>query len=83
MKIWSIETRKWKKKTSYRVVWFVNGEKFSEPFDTFPLADSFRSDLVAASRRGEAFDVIEGMPVSMLRAGTKCRGSISPSPTLT
>jgi len=32
------------------------------------LADSFRSDLVSASRRGEAFHVDTGRPVSMRRA---------------
>jgi len=68
VKIWRIEKRVHTRKTTYRVVWFVAKQRFSEKFETDALADSFRSDLVAASRRGEAFDVIEGRPVSMLRA---------------
>ena len=62
VKIWKIETRVRKTKTNYRVVWFVAGARFSDLFDTFALADSFRSDLVAASRRGEAFDRTQGLP---------------------
>lgn len=68
VKIWKIEKRIYKSKTSYRVVWLVAKERFSEKFETEALADSFRSDLVAAARRGEAFDIVEGRPVSMLRA---------------
>lgn len=67
VKIWKIETRTWKTKMSYRVVWFVSGERFNDTFDTIALADSHRSDLVAAARRGEAFDRTQGLPVSMLR----------------
>jgi integrase len=68
VKIWQIETRKWRSKTSYRVVWFVDGERSTEKFDTFALADSYRSELVKASRSGEAFDIETGLPVSMSRA---------------
>jgi hypothetical protein len=65
--IWKIETRKWKSKTSYRVAWLVNEERFNEKFETFALADSFRSELVTAARSGEAFDTVTGRPVSMSR----------------
>lgn len=68
VKIWNIEKRRYEHKTTYRVVWLVAKERFSEKFETDALADSFRSDLVAAARRGEAFDTVEGRPVSMLRA---------------
>lgn len=67
VKIWKVERRAWKSKTSYRVVWFVAGVRFGETFETSALADSFRSDLVAASRRGEAFERTQGLPVSKLR----------------
>lgn len=67
VKIWKIEKRAWRSKTTHRVVWFVAAERFSEKFETVALADSFRSDLVAASRRGEAFDSVDGLPVSMRR----------------
>jgi hypothetical protein len=39
-----------------------------EPFKTVALADSFRSDLLSAARKREAFDVETGLPVSMQRA---------------
>src|SRR4051812_41120963 len=64
VKIWNIETRRWKSKTSYRVTWFVAGERFDEKANTYALADSFRSDLIAAARRGEAFHRVRGLPVS-------------------
>lgn len=57
-----------KKANTYYVRWSVSGKRFKEPFRTSALADSFRSDLVSAQRRGEAFDGAEGRPVSMMRA---------------
>ena len=50
------------------MLWEVAKKRFRETFDNHTLADSFRSDLVAAARRGEAFDTVEGRPVSMMRA---------------
>lgn len=68
VQIWQIETRSGKRKSSYRVAWLVAGEKFTETYDHWTLAESFRPELVAAARRGEAFDRNQGRPVSMLRA---------------
>ena len=67
VKIWSIEKRPGKRKTTYRLHWQVDKQKFTESFDTFAHADSFRSELMSAARRGEAFDVDEGLPLSMMR----------------
>lgn len=67
VRIWKIEPYKGKRKTTYRVRWIVDGEKFGESFDTSPLADGFRSQLVSAARSGEAFDTTSGLPVSHLR----------------
>jgi integrase len=64
---WAIEKRVRKRSTSYRVHWFVAKKKFTETFGTFAHADSFRSELMAAARRGEVFDRVEGLPASMLR----------------
>ncbi|MGW6398918.1 tyrosine-type recombinase/integrase [Streptomyces sp. NPDC055134] len=44
--------------------WVVAGKRWREPFDTAALADSFRSELITATRRGEAFDRETGRPVS-------------------
>lgn len=67
VKIWAIETRVRARTTRYRVAWLVDDARFHESFNTFAHADSFRSELVAASRRGEAFDRVEGLPASMIR----------------
>jgi hypothetical protein len=67
VKIWAIETRVRARTTRYRVPWVVDKERFRESFSTFAHADSFRSELVAAARRGEAFDRVEGLPASMIR----------------
>jgi integrase len=46
----------------------VAGKEWKEPFKNSALAESFRSDLVAAARKGEAFDIESGSPVSLQRA---------------
>ncbi|GAB3583363.1 hypothetical protein GCM10027445_58020 [Amycolatopsis endophytica] len=67
VRIWAIETVRGKRRTTYRVRWLVAGKKFGEYFATVGLADSFRSDLVTASRKGEAFDTESGLPVLLMR----------------
>jgi integrase len=63
VKVWGIRTIKGRR-TTYRVRWIVDGQPRSENFPTLALADAFRSDLVSASRRGEAFSLTTGRPVS-------------------
>jgi hypothetical protein len=53
--------------TTYWVRWRVAGKDFKEPFRLSAQADSFRSDLVSAARKGEAFVITSGRPVSMQR----------------
>ncbi|ADD40069.1 tyrosine-type recombinase/integrase [Stackebrandtia nassauensis] len=68
VRIWAIETRKLKRGNSYRVVWFVAGKRQPpETFTTWAAADSFRSKLVAAHRKGELFDIDTGRPISWLK----------------
>ncbi|MFE7174252.1 tyrosine-type recombinase/integrase [Streptomyces sp. NPDC057616] len=64
VKIWSIRVYRGKQKTSYSVRWSLDGREWRQPFDTRALADSFRSELVSATRRGEAFSLTTGRPVS-------------------
>ncbi|MCG3748881.1 tyrosine recombinase XerC [Amycolatopsis sp. Poz14] len=71
VKVWSIETRKGKRKTTYRVRWVVAEKRCDDTFDTFPLANNFRSALLTAVSKGEAFDIETGWPLSMLRARRK------------
>ncbi len=64
VKIWKISVYKGKRKTTHTVRWELDGKEWRAPFDTFPLADAFRSELVGATRRGEAFSLATGRPVS-------------------
>lgn len=67
--IWQVKARKNAKGkiTSYRLRWLVGHKEHHAPFKTRAHADSFRADLVAAARKGEAFLVESGLPVSMAR----------------
>ncbi|WP_028926316.1 tyrosine-type recombinase/integrase [Pseudonocardia acaciae] len=62
------ETVTGKRATSHKVRWSVAGQRRKRPFKTAALADSFRAELVAAARKGEAFRTSDGLPVSMGRA---------------
>lgn len=70
VRIWKITSRKNAKGkvTSYAVRWAVADQPFYESFKNRALADSFRSDLMSAARRGEAFVASTGMPASMARS---------------
>lgn len=65
--IWSTDVYKGKRATTYYVRWAVAGKRWKEPFKAKALAESFRADLVSAARKGEAFDIASGRPVSMQR----------------
>jgi hypothetical protein len=64
------KTERWqgKRTTTYWVRWSVSGKPFKRPFKTSAVADSFRSGLVTASSRGEAFALDDGLPLSDRRA---------------
>lgn len=70
VRIWSIRTHVNKTKAdTYSLRWIVEGaaRTFTESFDTYGSAEAFRSKLLTARSTGEAFDLAEGLPVSMLR----------------
>jgi integrase len=68
--VWKTRTYKGTSKTTYNVRWIVGGEEQSETFDSAALADGFRSQLKQAMSKGEAFDVLTGLPPSMSKKGT-------------
>jgi integrase len=71
VKVWSVRKRN-TKKPSYNVRWTVAGSVFSEQFRTKGLADHFRSKLLLATREGEEFDTVTGLPDSLVeKAPTK------------
>jgi integrase len=71
VRIYKTEVWEGKTKTTYYVRWQVAKRRWKESFRTSALADSFRSDLVAAQRKGEAFMVDTGFPVSIARRASE------------
>jgi integrase len=67
VRIYKTEVYRGARTTTYKVRWNVAGKRWKQPFKSRALADSFRSDLVSAARKGEAFDLASGRPVSMRR----------------
>ncbi|OEJ26832.1 mobile element protein [Streptomyces agglomeratus] len=64
VKVWKTATYKGARGTTYTVRWTLDGQEKRAPFATRALADAFRSELVSATRRGEAFSLATGRPVS-------------------
>lgn len=69
VRIYEIDVYKGKTTTTYWVQWKVAGKLplRKRPFKQKALAVSFRADLISAARKGEAFDVATGKPISMSR----------------
>ena len=68
VRFWDVRRNKSSRSTSYEVRWVVGGRQFSKTRATKALAESFLSELRQAAKRGEAFDIGEGLPASMRRA---------------
>ncbi|TKT01662.1 tyrosine-type recombinase/integrase [Streptomyces lasalocidi] len=66
VRLWSVRKRN-SKVAPYQLRWLVGGEQFQEKFATKTLADSRRSELLSAARKGEPFDTETGLPVSEVR----------------
>lgn len=69
VRFWNIQRRS-DAVARFRVSWTVDGHPFSESFVELELADSFRSGLKTAVRRGESFDAASGLPASKVRQQT-------------
>ena len=68
VRFWDVRRNKSSRSTSFEVRWVVGGKQFSKTRATKALAESFLSELRQAAKRGEAFDLAQGLPVSMRRA---------------
>ncbi|MGD9529397.1 MAG: tyrosine-type recombinase/integrase [Dehalococcoidia bacterium] len=68
VRVWDITEYRGTRVTSYIVRWIVGKREWKERFRTRSLADSFRSELVTAMRKGEAFELTTGRPASAARA---------------
>ncbi|MGC5015101.1 tyrosine-type recombinase/integrase [Streptosporangium sp. DT93] len=67
VRIWDIRRNASSKTPSYVVRWKVGAKERSKTFRTKALAENFVSDLRQATRRGEAFDLVTGLPESMAK----------------
>jgi Site-specific recombinase XerD len=67
VRFWKTKVYKGKKVTTHTVRWVVGGKEWQEHFRSAAQADSFRASLVSAARKGEAFRLDTGRPVSWAR----------------
>lgn len=83
----STDVRVWKvgkvrsKKAPHQLRWKVAGKVHTASFATVALAESRRSELWQAMRRGEAFDIVTGLPESELRAAAEQVRTPKPDPS--
>lgn len=71
VRVYKTRVYKGTKVSTYTVRWTVAGEEFTEPFRKDAQADSFRSELLTAARKGEAFSTLTGRPVSWKRTASE------------
>jgi integrase len=64
VRIWKTEVYKGANVTTYKVRWKTGPKPWKQPFRTKAQAASFEAELLSAARRGEAFDITTGRPVS-------------------
>ncbi len=67
VRVYRTEVYKGAKVTTYKVRWKTAHRPWKEGFRNAALADSFRSCLLTAARKGEAFSLATGRPVSWQR----------------
>jgi site-specific recombinase XerC len=67
VRVYRTEVYRGTKVTTYKVRWRTDRRLWKEDFRNAALADSFRSSLLTAARKGEAFSLNTGRPVSWER----------------
>src|SRR5215831_4007727 len=68
VRVYRTEIYKGTEVTTYKVRWKVGGRLWKEGFRNAAQADSFRSALMTATRKGEAFSLATGRPMAWERA---------------
>ena len=66
-RVYKTEVYRGSRVTTYKVRWKVGGRLRKEAFRTAAQADSFRSALLTAARKGEAFILATGQPTAWER----------------
>ncbi|HEY0542161.1 MAG TPA: tyrosine-type recombinase/integrase [Actinoallomurus sp.] len=68
VRVWAIRAREGRTgKKTFEVRWLVAKKQWAETFSTRALANGFRSRLERAQKEGEAFRILDGLPVSIAR----------------
>lgn len=67
VRVWAVTRVEGVTGHAYRLRWEVARRRRSKTFPTRALAESTRAELMAASRRGEAFDIVSGLPLARVR----------------
>jgi integrase len=67
VRIYRTEVYRGVRVTTYKVRWKTDRRPWKEGFRNAALADSFRSSLLTAARKGEAFSLSTGRPMSWQR----------------
>ncbi|MFG1753369.1 tyrosine-type recombinase/integrase [Streptosporangium sandarakinum] len=68
VRVYKTEVYRGARVVTHTVRWKTGDKPWRRPFRTAAQADTFRSELQAAARKGEAFSLITGEPVSWNRA---------------
>ena len=66
VRLWDIRKRQ-RPRRPYAFRWVISGRVISRSFATKALATAFRSELLTAQRRGEAFDEVSGLPLTVVK----------------
>ncbi|WP_214412312.1 tyrosine-type recombinase/integrase [Sphaerisporangium fuscum] len=68
VRVYKTAVYKGKKSTTYYVRWKVGNKTWKKPFRNAAQADTYRGEIQAAARKGEAFSLLAGEPISWNRA---------------
>jgi integrase len=68
VRVWDVIVYERRRGRTYGVRWGVSSKRQHRTFSSRALADSFRAELLTASRKGQPFDVDTGLPTSMVPA---------------
>jgi hypothetical protein len=82
-RVYQTEVYEGREVTTYRVRWKVGGKLWREGFRTAAQADSFRSALLTAARKGKAFSLATGRPAVWEQRKARSPGTSSPARTRT
>lgn len=66
VRVWGTRKIEGTRRTTYEVRWLVRGRKHQRTFTSAKLAESFRAELLVASREGRPFEIASGLPATLV-----------------